>query len=211
GHGAIMAVPAHDQRDLDFALKFGLPVRVVVDTNAPVTGALPVITEEMLDAGAAEAAELDPVGTGVALSGDGRMINSGPLDGLSKANAITRVIELLEAAGTGRAAKTFRLRDWLISRQRYWGTPIPILHDADGGDDPVAEDQRPGRRPPTEGLDLQPQGTSPLGAAEDWVSTTLPDGTPVTRDPDTMDTFVDSSWYFLRFLDPNDETQAFDP
>ena len=211
GHGAIMAVPAHDQRDLDFALRFGLPVRVVVDTNAPVTGALPVITEEMLDAGAAEAAALDPAGTGTALAGEGRMINSGPLDGLSKSNAIKRVIELLEEKGTGRAAKTFRLRDWLISRQRYWGTPIPILHDEDGGEHPVPEDQLPVVLPPTEGLDLQPKGASPLGAAEEWVNTTLPDGTPVRRDPDTMDTFVDSSWYFLRFLNPTDDTRAFDP
>ena len=134
GHGAVMGVPAHDQRDLDFALKFGFDVRVVVDTNAPATGALPVITPEMLDGPVPGeiAPPLDPVATGKALHGEGRMINSGPLDGLSKQNAITRVIELLEADGTGRAAKTFRLRDWLISRQRYWGTPIPIIHGEDG-------------------------------------------------------------------------------
>ena len=209
GHGAIMAVPAHDQRDLDFALRFGLDVRVVVDTNAPVTGALPVITPEMLESG--EVPPLDPAATGQALAGDGRMINSGPLDGLSKTHAIKRVIELLEAKGTGRAAKTYRLRDWLISRQRYWGTPIPVLHDADGNEYPVPEEQLPVVLPPTEGLDLQPKGSSPLCAATDWVETTLPDGTPVRRDPDTMDTFVDSSWYFLRFLNPDDDTKAFDP
>ena len=209
GHGAIMAVPAHDQRDLEFALRYDLPVRVVVDTNAPVTGAVPVITPEMLESG--EVPPLDPVATGKALAGDGRMINSGPLDGLSKQNAIKRVIELLEEQGTGRAAKTFRLRDWLISRQRYWGTPIPILHDEDGNEYPVPEDQLPVLLPPSEGLDLQPKGSSPLGAAEDWVHTTLPDGTKVRRDPDTMDTFVDSSWYFLRFLSPNDDERAFDP
>jgi leucyl-tRNA synthetase len=219
GHGAVMAVPAHDQRDLDFALKFDLPIRVVVDTTAPVTGAIPVITPEMLEAGTLEAgtlgtgaaATLDPASTGTALSGEGRMINSGPLDGLSKTNAIKRVIDLLEGAGTGRAAKTYRLRDWLISRQRYWGTPIPILHGEDGSEHPVAEADLPVVLPSTEGLDLRPKGQSPLGAAEEWVNTTLPDGTPARRDADTMDTFVDSSWYFLRFLDPNDSEKAFDP
>ncbi|WBU38948.1 leucine--tRNA ligase [Homoserinibacter sp. YIM 151385] len=212
GHGAVMAVPAHDQRDLDFARRFDLPVRVVVDTNAPVTGAIPVITPEMLEAadtGALPA--LNPAATGEALTGDGRLMNSGPLDGLSKSNAIKRAIELLESAGTGRAAKTYRLRDWLISRQRYWGTPIPILHEEDGTMHPVPVESLPVELPASEGLDLQPKGTSPLGAATDWVETTLPDGTPVRRDPDTMDTFVDSSWYFLRFLSPKDDTQAFDP
>ncbi|GAA2087228.1 leucine--tRNA ligase [Pseudolysinimonas kribbensis] len=210
GHGAVMAVPAHDQRDLDFALKFGLPVKVVVDTNAAVTGTIPVITPEMLEEGA-EIPALDPAGTGVALNGPGRMINSGPLDGLSKQNAISRVIDLLTDAGTGRAAKTYRLRDWLISRQRYWGTPIPILHAEDGSLHPVPEDQLPLELPPTEGLDLKPKGQSPLGAATEWVQTTLPDGRPARRDPDTMDTFVDSSWYFLRYLDPHDDTRAFEP
>ncbi|HWM33463.1 MAG TPA: leucine--tRNA ligase [Pseudolysinimonas sp.] len=204
GHGAVMGVPAHDQRDLDFALKFGLGVRVVVDTNAPSTGALPIITPEMLESG--EVPPLDPVATGKALGGDGRMINSGPLDGLSKNNAIKRVIELLEAADAGRAAKTYRLRDWLISRQRYWGTPIPIIHGDDGSLTPVPEDQLPVTLPDPAGLDLKPKGSSPLGAATDWV--TVPGG---RRDPDTMDTFVDSSWYFLRYLNPNDPDRAFDP
>ncbi|MCU1508352.1 MAG: leucine--tRNA ligase [Glaciihabitans sp.] len=214
GHGAVMAVPAHDQRDLDFARKFGLPVRVVVDTNAPVTGAIPVL--ELDEDGQAILPEdlppLDPAHTGKALAGPGRMINSGPLDGLNKQNAITKVIEQLEAAGTGRASKTYRLRDWLISRQRYWGTPIPIIHGSDGALLPVSEDQLPIQLPTTEGLDLQPKGQSPLGAAEDWVNVPDPrDGSPALRDPDTMDTFVDSSWYFLRFLNPHDDTRAFDP
>jgi leucyl-tRNA synthetase len=214
GHGAVMAVPAHDQRDLDFALKFDLPVRVVVDTTAAITGAIPVVTPEMLESGELpedDSAALDPVSTGVALSGPGRMINSGPLNGLSKQNAISRVIELLTEAGTGRAAKTYRLRDWLISRQRYWGTPIPILHAEDGSLHPVPEDQLPVELPPTEGLDLKPKGQSPLGAATGWVEATLPDGRPARRDPDTMDTFVDSSWYFLRYLNPRDDARAFDP
>jgi len=214
GHGAVMAVPAHDQRDLDFARAFGLPVRVVVDTNAPVTGAIPII--HMDEHGNYELPDdlppLNPAITGVALTGEGRMLNSGPLDGLSKSNAIRRIIEQLTEAGTGRAAKNYRLRDWLISRQRYWGTPIPIIHGVDGELIPVPEDQLPILLPPTEGLDLKPKGTSPLGAATDWVNVTNPiTGEPARRDPDTMDTFVDSSWYFLRFLNPHDESRAFDP
>ncbi|MFC6355812.1 leucine--tRNA ligase [Luethyella okanaganae] len=214
GHGAVMSVPAHDQRDLDFARAFDLPVRVVVDTNAPVTGVIPVIpTDENGDPFLPDdLLPLDPKSTGVALTGDGRMINSGPLDGLSKGNAVKRTIELLEAEGRGRAAKNYRLRDWLISRQRYWGTPIPIIHGEDGAEIPVPEDQLPVLLPDAEGLDLKPKGTSPLGGTENWVNVPNPiDGTPARRDADTMDTFVDSSWYFLRFLDPNDDTRAFDP
>ncbi|MBC7443677.1 MAG: leucine--tRNA ligase, partial [Ramlibacter sp.] len=211
GHGAVMAVPAHDQRDLDFARKFDLPVIVVVDTSAPATGMIPVITQEMLD-GTEELPALDPAATGIALAGEGRLINSGSLNGLSKNNAIKRMIELLSTDGTGRAAKNYRLRDWLISRQRYWGTPIPIIHGQDGTEIPVPEDQLPVLLPPTDGLDLKPKGTSPLGGATDWVNVPNPiDGTPARRDADTMDTFVDSSWYFLRFLNPTDETKAFDP
>jgi len=208
GTGAIMAVPAHDQRDLDFAKKFDLPVRVVVDTNAPITGAIPVVTDEMLASG--DIPDVDPVASGEALAGNGRMINSGPLDGLSKEHAIGRIVELLEETGGGRAAKTYRLRDWLISRQRFWGTPIPIMYDAEGNEVPVELEDLPVALPDSEGLDLKPKGTSPLGGATDW-STVTKDGQTLTRDPDTMDTFVDSSWYFLRFLSPQDDTQAFDP
>ncbi|MCY7287717.1 MAG: class I tRNA ligase family protein, partial [Cryobacterium sp.] len=211
GHGAVMAVPAHDQRDLDFARRFDLPVIVVVDTTAPVTGMIPVITQEMLD-GTEELPSLDPASTGVALAGEGRLINSGALNGLSKSTAIKRMIDQLTADETGRAAKNYRLRDWLISRQRYWGTPIPIIHGQDGAEIPVPEDQLPVLLPPTDGLDLKPKGTSPLGGATDWVNVPNPiDGTPARRDADTMDTFVDSSWYFLRFLNPTDDTKAFDP
>jgi leucyl-tRNA synthetase len=216
GHGAVMAVPAHDQRDLDFALRFDLPVRVVVDTLAPVTGVIPVITPGMLDGSedlpTDESEVLDPAESGVALAGEGRLINSGALNGLTKANAIKRMIDQLSADGTGRATKNYRLRDWLISRQRYWGTPIPIIHGEDGAEIPVPEDQLPVLLPPTDGLDLKPKGTSPLGGATDWVNVANPiDGTPAKRDADTMDTFVDSSWYFLRFLNPTDDTKAFDP
>lgn len=218
GHGAVMAVPAHDQRDLDFARAFDLPVRVVVDTTAPITGAIPVIELDddgvPIDPGTDEPSlvELDPARTGVALTGEGRMVNSGALDGLSKRNAIARMIEKLEAAGTGRAAKSYRLRDWLISRQRFWGTPIPMIHTADGRIVPVPDEQLPLQLPDAQGLDLAPKGTSPLGGAAEWMATVDPEtGEPALRDADTMDTFVDSSWYFLRFLAAQDGTQAFPP
>jgi leucyl-tRNA synthetase len=216
GHGAVMAVPAHDQRDLDFARAFDLPVRVVVDTTAPITGAIPVIEldehGEPIDPGsdADSLVDIDPALTGIALTGEGRMINSGNLDGLSKRNAIARITDQLAAAGTGRASKSYRLRDWLISRQRFWGTPIPMIHTEDGRIVPVPDEQLPLTLPDVEGLDLTPKGASPLGAATEWMTTTDPEtGAPALRDPDTMDTFVDSSWYFLRFLAPNDAAEAF--
>src|SRR5690606_5157401 len=178
-----------------------LPVKIVVDTT--------------VDGGAnagGDLAELDPAVTGTALVGNGRMTGSGELDGLDKVAAIAATIERMEAAGTGRAAKNFRLRDWLISRQRFWGTPIPMLHLQDGSVVPVAEDRLPVTLPSVEGLDLRPKGTSPLGAAESWVRTVdSASGEPALRDTDTMDTFVDSSWYFLRFLSPNSDRFAFDP
>ncbi|MFB8387407.1 leucine--tRNA ligase [Microbacterium sp. NPDC055910] len=214
GHGAVMAVPAHDQRDLDFARAFDLPVRVVVDTTAPVTGSIPVIELDdegvPIDPGTDAASLEDPAQTGVALTGEGRLINSGSLDGMSKRNAIARVTEELEAKGLGRATKSYRLRDWLISRQRFWGTPIPMVHTADGRIEPVPADQLPLVLPDAHGLDLSPKGTSPLGGATEWMQTVDPvTGEPALRDPDTMDTFVDSSWYFLRFLNPGDPDQAF--
>ncbi|PVW06522.1 leucine--tRNA ligase [Microbacterium sp. Gd 4-13] len=214
GHGAVMAVPAHDQRDLDFARAFDLPVRIVVDTTAPITGAIPVIELDEhgvpIDPGGESIDDLDPARTGVALTGEGRLINSGPFDGLSKRTAISRVIDQLQKDGLGRAAKTFRLRDWLISRQRFWGTPIPMIHTDDGRIVPVPDDQLPVRLPAVEGLDLTPKGASPLGAAKDWVEVADPEtGAPARRDPDTMDTFVDSSWYYMRFLSPGDTTQPF--
>ncbi len=188
GTGAIMAVPAHDQRDLDFARAFDLPVTVVV------------------------ASDEDPRETGIATGDDGPHINSGPLDGLAKAEAIEQMIELLRDRGTGAAAINYRLRDWLISRQRYWGTPIPIIHCQSCGEVPVPEDQLPVELPSTEGLDLSPKGVSPLATAEDWVNVACPScGAPALRDTDTMDTFVDSSWYFLRYADSQNAKAAFDP
>ena len=188
GTGAIMAVPAHDQRDLDFARTFDLPVRVVV------------------------ASETDPLETGVATADDGAHINSGPLDGLDKDAAIARMIQWLDAEGRGKAAVNYRLRDWLISRQRFWGTPIPIIHCPACGEVPVPEDQLPVELPDAEGLDLKPKGASPLGALDEWSVVDCPRcGGPARRDPDTMDTFVDSSWYFLRYLDPAKPDGPFDP
>jgi leucyl-tRNA synthetase len=187
GTGAIMAVPAHDQRDLDFARTFDLPVRVVVDAGE------------------------DPAVTGVATADDGPHVNSGPLDGLGKAEAIDAMLSLLEERGTGTPAVNYRLRDWLISRQRYWGTPIPIIHCDTCGEVAVPEDQLPIVLPSAEGLDLKPKGASPLGAATEWSSVPCPRcGEPAVRDTDTMDTFVDSSWYYLRYVDPTDSTRAFD-
>ncbi|MEV5708125.1 leucine--tRNA ligase [Actinoallomurus sp. NPDC052274] len=189
GHGAIMAVPAHDQRDLDFARKFGLPVRVVVHTG-----------------------EADPGETGTATPGEGELVNSGPLDGLTKSTAIPRIVEILEEKGLGKAAVNYRLRDWLISRQRFWGTPIPIIHCDACGEVPVPDDQLPVRLPDDlRGADLAPKGVSPLAAAADWVNVPCPKcGAPAKRDTDTMDTFVDSSWYFLRYCSPGYEDGPFD-
>ena len=187
GTGAIMAVPAHDQRDLDFALKFNLPVKVVV------------------------ASDEDPATTGVATADDGEHINSGPLDGLDTDAAIARIIEVLRERGTGDASVNFRLRDWLISRQRYWGTPIPVIHCEKCGEVAVPESELPVTLPELSGDALRPKGVSPLAAAHEWVNTTCPTcGGAAKRDADTMDTFFDSSWYFLRYLDPANETAAFD-
>ncbi len=151
GHGAIMAVPAHDQRDLDFARAFDLPVRVVLHTGMA-----------------------DPGETGVATSGDGVVVNSGPLDGLDKTSAIRRIIEILSERGTGKATVNFRLRDWLLSRQRFWGCPIPIVHCADCGEVPVPDEQLPVTLPDLRGEALAPKGVSPLASAADWVETACP-------------------------------------
>jgi leucyl-tRNA synthetase len=187
GTGAIMAVPAHDERDMSFAVKFDLPVITVVDTG-----------------------DEDPSVTKVATSGDGVLVSSGQFNVLAKAEAIKAVTAFLETKGKAKLAKNFRLRDWLISRQRYWGTPIPIIHCDDCGEVAVPQEQLPVVLPSSEGLDLKPKGSSPLGAADEWVNVSCPKcGKPAKRDSDTMDTFVDSSWYFLRYLSPNSETEAF--
>jgi leucyl-tRNA synthetase len=187
GTGAIMAVPAHDQRDLDFARAMNLPVRIVVETG-----------------------EEDPNETGIATGGDGKLVNSGSLDGLSKAEAIAQINAQLEKDGLGKSARNYRLRDWLVSRQRYWGTPIPIIHCPKCGEVGVPADQLPLLLPDAAGLDLKPKGQSPLAAATDWVNVACPKcGTAAMRDTDTMDTFVDSSWYYLRYPSSTNHNEPF--
>ncbi len=200
GTGAIMAVPAHDQRDLDFAREFGLAVRTVV--------AVPN----------AEGGVDDPEQTYVATTGDGSYVNSASgdgfrLDGLSdKATAIHRIVERLEADGKGAGAVNYRLRDWLLSRQRFWGAPIPVVHCETCGEVAVPDEQLPVELPDLKGADLKPKGVSPLAAAEDWVNVACPKcGGAALRDTDTMDTFVDSSWYFLRYCSPGKDDGPFDP
>jgi leucyl-tRNA synthetase len=187
GTGAIMAVPAHDQRDLDFAKAMKLPVRTVVQTG-----------------------EADPAETGIATAGDGTLINSEFLDGMKKNEAIPAITQFLSQKDLGESARNYRLRDWLISRQRYWGTPIPIIHCPKCGEVPVPESDLPVKLPSAQGLDLKPKGTSPLGAASDWVNVSCPRcGGAAQRDTDTMDTFVDSSWYYLRYASPHSDAQPF--
>jgi leucyl-tRNA synthetase len=179
GTGAIMAVPAHDSRDFDFAEKFGLEIRRVIEG-----GELPY-------------------------TGDGPMVNSGRFDGLHNREAYGQIVEWLSSEGKGEAAVNYRLRDWLLSRQRYWGCPIPIIHCESCGPVAVPDDQLPVELP--EVSDYRPKGRSPLATAEDWVRTSCPQcGGEGHRETDTMDTFVDSAWYFLRYCDPDNETAPFD-
>jgi leucyl-tRNA synthetase len=164
-----------------------LPVRVVVETG-----------------------EEDPNETGVATGGDGKLVNSGSLNGLSKAEAIAQINAQLEKDGLGKSARNYRLRDWLVSRQRYWGTPIPIIHCPKCGEVGVPADQLPLLLPDAAGLDLKPKGQSPLAAATDWVNVACPKcGTAAMRDTDTMDTFVDSSWYYLRYPSSTNHNEPF--
>jgi leucyl-tRNA synthetase len=189
GTGAIMAVPGQDQRDWDFAETFDLPIRRTVQP---------------------------PEGwDGKAFTGRGAAINSAnesvSLDGLDVHEAKRVIIDYLEQQRSGTRAVNFRLRDWLLSRQRFWGCPIPIVHCPSCGEVAVPDDQLPVVLPDLRGADLKPRGTSPLAAAEDWVNVDCPGcGGPAKRDSDTMDTFVDSSWYFLRYCSPHLEDGPFD-
>ncbi len=188
GTGAIMAVPAHDQRDLDFARAMNLPVRVVVQTD-----------------------QEDPIFSGIATDGDGIIINSGAITGLDSKSAIAKIIAELESKGLAKATQNYRLRDWLISRQRYWGTPIPIIHCPKCGEQPVPENELPVKLPDSKTVELKPKGSSPLATATEWVNVKCPRcGGAAQRDTDTMDTFVDSSWYFLRYTSVNRDDVAFD-
>jgi len=200
GTGALMAVPGHDERDYDFAKRFDLPIRYVVvsgETHEEAGGD---------PAKAAELAEQKVAEEGVLVehTENERLINSGKFDGLTAEEGTAAIIKWLEEQGRGGAAVNYRLRDWLVSRQRYWGAPIPFVHCDTDGLVPVPEDQLPVPLPDIE--DYAPKGRSPLAAAEDWVNTECPKcGGPARRETDTMDTFVDSSWYFLRYLNPRDE------
>jgi leucyl-tRNA synthetase len=180
GTGAIMAVPAHDERDYEFAKRFDLPIRRVIEG-----------------------------GDELPYTGDGPMVNSGRFDGVHNREAFTQIVEWLESDGRGKPAINYKLRDWLLSRQRYWGCPIPIVHCPEHGLVPVPDDQLPVELPDVE--DYAPRGRSPLAAAEDWVNTTCPVcGGAAKRETDTMDTFVDSSWYFLRYCDPHNDEAPWD-
>ncbi len=189
GTGAIMAVPAHDQRDYDFAVAFDLPIRQVV---RPAD------------------AEIEGDGPFVSHSENEIVVNSGRFNGMTAVEAKDAIIDWLDKEGRGHRSINYRLRDWLLSRQRYWGAPIPILYCDTCGMVPVPEDQLPVLLPEIE--DYRPKGRSPLAAAEDWVNTTCPRcGGPARRETDTMDTFVDSSWYFLRYTDADNANAPWDP
>src|SRR3954470_12604314 len=181
GTGAIMAVPGHDERDHDFATTFHLPIKRVIGGGEE----LPYM-------------------------GDGPIVPSHPsFDGLHNRDALERIVDWLDAQGRGHRSINYRLRDWLLSRQRYWGCPIPVVYCERDGIVPVPEDQLPVELPNI--ADYAPRGRSPLAAAEDWVNTTCPDcGGPARRETDTMDTFVDSSWYFLRYCDAHNDEAAWD-
>lgn len=194
GTGAVMGVPGGDQRDWEFATTFDIPIVRTTEPPADFDG----------EAYAGQGSAINSPASGVTSALD--------LNGLSVDEAKAAAIAHLDASGAGTGTVNFRLRDWLLSRQRYWGAPIPIVHCEVDGEVPVPEDQLPVELPELRGADLKPKGTSPLGAATEWVEVTCPRcGGPARRDTDTMDTFVDSSWYFMRYLSPHDDTQAFDP
>ncbi len=184
GTGAIMAVPAHDQRDYDFAKVYNIPIKVVIK---PVEGQLP---------------------TDKAFEEVGIMVNSGQFDGLSSDQGIEEVSKYIEEKGIGRRSVQYKLRDWLISRQRYWGAPIPIIYCEKCGIVLVPEDQLPVKLP--ENVEFLPTGQSPLTYSEEFKHTTCPKcGGPAHREVETMDTFVDSSWYFLRYVNPKMDDKPF--
>jgi leucyl-tRNA synthetase len=186
GTGAIMAVPGHDTRDYEFAQAFSLPVARVIAGEDP---------------------ELARDDDGLPYPGDGPMVNSGRFDGRHNRDAYEEIVAWLQEEGRGKPSVNYRLRDWLVSRQRYWGAPIPVVYCEQCGIVPVPDDQLPVELPEIE--DYAPQGKSPLAAAEDWVATECPRcGGPARRETDTMDTFVDSSWYFIRYLDPRNDEAA---
>src|SRR5436853_467849 len=192
GTVAIMSVPAHDERDYEFAKKYKLPLRLVV---------LPL-------GGDAEETAMDPPLPFVAE--DGLVVNSGEFSGLTSLQALKKMAEHAEKNGFGKATVTFRIKDWGVSRQRYWGTPIPMLYCEKDGMVPVPEKDLPVLLP--ENVEITLSGGSPLANVPEFVNTTCPKcGGPARRETDTMDTFVDSSWYFYRYCDPHNDRAPFDP
>lgn len=195
GTGAVMGVPAHDQRDFEFAQKFGMPIRTVIAPK-DYEGNIEEFNVEQL---------------GRAYEDEGIMINSGPFTGIENKKGIEEIIRFLEEKGIGRRAVSYRLRDWLISRQRYWGNPIPIVYCENCGVVPVPEDQLPVLLPDPEKVDFTVKGVSPLESVKEFVNTTCPKcGGPAKRETDTMDTFTCSSWYFLRYTSPDEQDKAWD-
>lgn len=192
GTGAVVGVPGHDMRDFQFAQQFGLPIeRVVVgpdNDTSPITRAEQVQERE------------------------GTMIHSGPLDGLDIHEATEKMKDLMEAQGIGTRTHSYRIRDWLISRQRYWGAPIPIIHCTQDGPVPVPDDQLPVMLPDMQSFEPAGDGRSPLARVPEFVQTTCPKcGGPAERETDTMDGFACSSWYFLRYTDPHNAERPYDP
>jgi leucyl-tRNA synthetase len=198
GTGAIMAVPGHDERDYAFARVYGLPIRRVIEG--------PASAAPDADPSAAETTE-----QGLPYPGDGLLVNShSDFDGMPNRKALSAIVGWLDREGKGHASVNYRLRDWLVSRQRYWGCPIPVVNCERCGIVPVPEDELPVELPDIE--DYTPKGRSPLEAVEGWVNTKCPEcGGPARRETDTMDTFVDSSWYFLRYCDASNVQAAWDP
>ena len=189
GTGAVMGVPGHDERDFEFARANGLEVRVVIQPPGE---------------------EIRGDDLSAAYPHEGVMVRSGPFDGTPSPQSIDRVIEWLEAEGKGRRAVTYRLRDWLVSRQRYWGCPIPIVHCPEHGAVPVPDAELPVLLP--DDVDFSPTGESPLARHPGFVEAICPiGGEPARRETDTLDTFIDSSWYFLRYCSPRDDRRPFDP
>ncbi|MCX7832235.1 MAG: leucine--tRNA ligase, partial [Actinobacteria bacterium] len=195
GTGAVMGVPAHDQRDYDFAVKFGLPIRTVI---AP----------ENFEG---DPSNFDVRNLGCAFEEYGIMINSDRFNGISSKEGIQKVTEYLESINAGRKAVSYRLRDWLISRQRYWGNPIPIIYCENCGIVPVPEEDLPVILPEPEKVDFTIKGVSPLASVEEFVNTRCPKCQgPAKRETDTMDTFICSSWYYLRYTSPDENDKAWD-
>jgi leucyl-tRNA synthetase len=194
GTGAVMAVPAHDQRDLEFARQFGLPIVVVVQPEAGEPGTVPASPESM----------------DTAYEGHGRLVASGEFSGLWSSDGWLRMAEWAEQSGIGSRTVQYRLKDWGISRQRYWGTPIPMIYCDTCGIVPVPDEDLPVVLPAV--VEFTGRGDSPLAHVPEFVNVACPKcGSPARRETDTMDTFVDSSWYFYRFCDPRNDAQAFDP